>query len=730
WSYGAGTALAEFEVEYKDKVSPAVYVSFALAGSGAHKELANASLVIWTTTPWTLPANLAVAVHPRFEYALVETSGVPIVLAEPMIAGLRERLGLGAILARFKGSELEGLHARHPWIDRDSQIVTADYVTLEAGTGCVHTAPGHGQDDYVTGQRYGLEPYAPVDASGRFTAEVPEFEGQFVFDADAAIVTLLAKRGVLLAREEICHSYPHCWRCKRPIIFRATAQWFLSMEAGRLRERALEEIDRVSWIPVWGRERIHGMIANRPDWCLSRQRSWGVPMIALRCLECGESFTNETLALRAADIFEAEGSDAWFTRPLDAFVVEGTACPDCGAEHFERDEDILDVWFDSGVSFSAVIGADFGEDVVADLYLEGSDQHRGWFHSALLTSVATRERAPYRAVLTHGFVLDGQARKMSKSVGNVIAPQKIIQQYGADILRLWVCAEDYRDDVRISEEILKRLADSYRRVRNTSRNLLGNLVGFDPESERVPVVDMLELDRWALGRLDDFLARCRRAYDEYEFHIVYHALNNFCGVDLSALYFDIVKDRLYCSAPASLERRSAQTVMYDTLTVLTRVIAPVLSFTADEIWKAIPANGADASVFLTDFPNADPAWRDSALAGRWARLWEIRAEVTRALEHERKEGRIGHSLDASVLLTVGAADHALLSGLGTEELAAIYIVSQVELIGPREDDSVGVEIGAPRGAKCGRCWNFRESVGTHDGHPEICSRCQAVVAAS
>jgi len=690
----------------------------------------NPAIAIWTTTPWTLPANLAVAVHPGFEYALVETSGAPVVLAEPMVAGLRERLGLGEILARFKGSELEGLRARHPWLDRDSQIVSADYVTLEAGTGCVHTAPGHGQDDYVTGQRFGLEPYAPVDAGGRFTAEVPEFEGQFVFDADEAIVALLGERGVLLASEEIEHSYPHCWRCKRPIIFRATAQWFLSMEEARLRERALEEIDRVSWIPVWGRERIHGMIANRPDWCLSRQRSWGVPMIALRCLDCGESFTNEALALRAADVFEAEGSDAWFTRPLADFAPEGTACPDCGAGRLERDEDILDVWFDSGVSFSAVVEADFGEGVVADLYLEGSDQHRGWFHSALLTSVATRERAPYRAVLTHGFVLDGQARKMSKSIGNVIAPQKIIQQYGADILRLWVSAEDYRDDVRISDEILKRLADSYRRVRNTSRNLLGNLVGFDPERDRVAVADMPELDRWALGRLDDFLTRCRRAYDEYEFHVVYHALNNFCGVDLSALYFDIVKDRLYCSAPASVERRSAQTVMYDTLAVLTRVIAPVLSFTADEIWKAIPGNGPEATVFLTDFPDADPAWADTALAERWARLWEIRTEVTRALEHDRKEGRIGHSLDARVSLTVGQADHSLLSELGTEELAAIYIVSQVELIGPGQDDAVRVEIGEPRGAKCGRCWNFRESVGAHDDHPEICSRCQAVVVAS
>ncbi len=736
WCARCRTALAEAEVDYDEHGSTSVYVAFEViepAGVLAEHAELRPAVAIWTTTPWTLPANQAIAVHPDFEYVLVETEGRPVILAEGMVEGLRERLKLGAELCRLKGSELEGVRTRHPWIDRESGVVTADYVTLEAGTGCVHTAPGHGHDDYLTGQRYGLDTYAPVDAGGRFTSDVPEFEGTSVFEADEAIVELLSERGALLARQDIHHSYPHCWRCKRPIIFRATAQWFLSMSSGDLRDRALSEIDRVGWIPSWGRERIHGMIANRPDWCLSRQRAWGVPVTALRCRSCDDSFTSEAIALRAAEIFEEHGSDAWFTRPIEEFLPEGTACPDCKGTDLERDSDILDVWFDSGVSFSSVVEADHGEGTVADLYLEGSDQHRGWFHSALLTSIATRERAPYTSVLTHGFVLDGESKKMSKSLGNVIAPQQIIKQYGADILRLWVAAEDYRDDVRISEEILKRLADSYRRVRNTARNLLGNLAGFDPQRHRVAVSDMPELDRWILGRLADFVGRCRKAYDNYEFHVVYHALNNFCAVDLSSLYFDIVKDRLYCSSADSLERRSAQTVMYDTLDVLARVIAPVLSFTADEIWKSIPGAERADSVFLTDFPEIDPAWVDEGLAGRWSRLWELRHEVTRSLEFERKEGRIGHSLDARVELAVGSDDQRILSGISLEDLAAIYIVSEVDVV-PAEDNAskdrsteVEVKVETARGAKCGRCWNYRETVGQHDDHPEICDRCHAVV---
>jgi len=675
-----------------------------------------------------LPANLAVAVHPQFQYALVEAGSRTVVVARDLVDGLRDLLSLGEELAFVEGRELEGCEARHPWIDRSSKIILGEHVTLEAGTGSVHTAPGHGHDDYVVGQKYGLETYAPVDERGCFTDEVPEFAGQFVFKADPAVIDLLEARGALLARQEIEHSYPHCWRCKKAIIFRATDQWFLSMDHQRLRERALEMIDAVRWIPRWGRERIHGMIANRPDWCLSRQRSWGVPLVAVQCRGCGRAVTSEKLALHVAELFAREGSDAWFERELADVLPSGFTCPECGGRDLERVSDILDVWFDSGVSFSAVVEADHGRAARADLYLEGSDQHRGWFHSALLTSVATRDRAPYAAVLTHGFVLDGNGRKMSKSLGNVIAPQQIIEQYGADILRLWVSAEDYRDDVRISDEILKRLADSYRRIRNTTRNLLGNLYDFDPDTDRVVRTELEPLDQWALTRLDSLVRRCRKAYEDYEFHVVYHALNNFCSVDMSALYFDIVKDRLYCSGAKSRERRSAQTVMYDVLQSLAGVIAPILSFTAEEVWAAIPTGDRAASVFLADFPEPAAEWRDDELTARWDRLWEIRAVVTRALEEARKSGRIGHSLDARVVVSAAGPTRELLEATGHDQLAAIWIVSQVELRDGDNANELAVSVEAPRGAKCGRCWNYDEEVGLHRDHPEVCGRCHAVVA--
>jgi len=731
WCASCRTALAEAEVDYDDHTSTSVYVAFPLAGdlgplapyAGLHP-----AIVIWTTTPWTLPANLAIAVNPALRYALVERDGGAVVVAADLVDGLRKLLALGEVKATLAGAELEGLLARHPWIDRDIPLILGDHVTLEAGTGAVHTAPGHGHEDYVVGSRYGLDTYAPVDATGRFTSEVPEFAGQFVFDADAGIVELLRERGALLASHAYDHSYPHCWRCKSPILFRATEQWFVSMEHDGLRRNALEAIERVAWIPRWGRERIHGMVASRPDWCISRQRTWGVPIIALRCSGCGSVHSDAELVRHVAALVETEGSDVWFTRAPAELAVPGTVCRACGATKFECETDILDVWFDSGVSYAAVIEPTFGADAVSDLYLEGSDQHRGWFHTSLLTSVATRRRAPYRAVLTHGFVLDGSGRKMSKSLGNVIAPQEIIKQYGADILRLWVAAEDYRDDVKISDEILRRLADSYRRVRNTARNLLGNLYDYDPARDAVPYDDLLELDRWALGRLSDFLTRCRRAYDAYEFHIVYHALNNFCSVDLSALYFDIVKDRIYCSARDSRERRSAQTTMYAILDALARAIAPVLSFTAEEIWLAKPGESTQASVLLCDFPEPEPEWSNVALATRWERIWEIRAEVTKALEAQRKAGEIGHSLDARVVLSVSDADRVLLEGIGLQGLAYLFIVSQVELAEGAAPAGLTVEVTQAKGAKCARCWNYSTAVATHEDHPLLCDRCYAVVS--
>jgi len=734
WCASCRTALAEAEVDYADHRSTSVYVVFPIpapTGPLATWRETNPAIVIWTTTPWTLPANLAIAVHPGHVYALVAAPGNrSFIVAEEMLEGpadLRRRLGLGDILARFSGRELEGQRARHPWIDRDSPVCLGDHVTLEAGTGCVHTAPGHGQEDYVLGQRYGLDVYAPVDAAGRFTDEVPELTGRSVFDADAEVVRILEEHGALVASAPYDHSYPHCWRCKNPVIFRATDQWFLSMEANELRTRTLREIDRTRWIPTWGRDRITGMIANRPDWCLSRQRAWGVPVIALRCKNCGRSGTDAALARHVAAIFDTEGADAWFCRPIEDLLPQAYACPGCHARSFERETDILDVWFDSGVSYAAVIESAYGAETIADLYLEGSDQHRGWFHSALLEAVATRDRAPYKSVLTHGFVLDGDGRKMSKSLGNVVAPQKIVQQYGADILRLWVAAEDYRDDVRISDEIMRRLADSYRRIRNTARNLLANLYDFDPSRDTVNYASLAELDRWALGRLAALIERCREAYEAYEFHVVYHALNNFCSVDMSALYFDIVKDRVYCSAARSPERRGAQTAMIEVLSALARIIAPIMPFTADEIWRSMPGRCADDSVLLGEFPVAAPEWADAALEERWDRVWRVRTDVTKALEERRKSGAIGHSLEAGVRITLPPEEAAALREVGVEQLAAVYIVSSVEI---RAEDGVSeltVEVVPPGGAKCARCWNWLPTVGTHSDHPELCDRCHSVV---
>ncbi|MFN2378557.1 MAG: isoleucine--tRNA ligase [Candidatus Binatia bacterium] len=734
WCASCRTALAEAEVDYDTKQSTSIFVAFPIEAKGPLAAFADRRpfIAIWTTTPWTLPANLAVAVGPEFSYSLVESGDRTLVVATELVEALSKLFPIGATLATFAGKELEGLKARHPWIERDSVVILGDHVSLDTGTGCVHTAPGHGHDDYVIGRKYGLEAYAPVDAGGCFTSEVPEFQGQFVFAADKGVLDLLTARGVLLAEEAIEHSYPHCWRCKKAILFRATDQWFLSMEDKDLRRRALAAIDGVRWIPAWGRERIHGMISGRPDWCLSRQRAWGVPIVAVHCRGCGNVEATGELARRAADIFQKEGADAWFARPVTDFLPSGHACASCGGKDFERETDILDVWFDSGVSFAAVVEREFGPDAIADLYLEGSDQHRGWFHSALLTSVATRDRAPYRAVLTHGFVLDGEGRKQSKSLGNTVAPQDILKTYGADILRLWVASEDYSDDVRISEEILKRLADSYRRIRNTARNLLANLADFDPATSDVPYAERRELDKWILGRLDDFLTRCRRAYDLYEFHVVYHALNNFCSVDLSALYFDVVKDRLYTSGRDSAARRSAQATMHEILLALVRVIAPVLCFTADEVWRAMPAaqrreTGGQDSVFLTDFPMADPAWKNDELLGRWERLWEIRGLVTKAIEEHRRDGRLGQSLEARVAIAASGRDATILGAVGERGLCEMFIVSQVDLVAGEGETVVTIE--KARGGKCARCWNFSEAVGTVAGHAELCDRCHEVVAA-
>jgi isoleucyl-tRNA synthetase len=742
WCPSCATALAEAEVEYEELSSPSIYVAFSLVAP-LPEVLApfadrKPEIAIWTTTPWTLPANLAITVHPSLEYVLVEATGRALVVAGGLVESFAKAIGERnpRILTRFPGRALENARARHPWIDRDSLIVLGEHVTLEAGTGAVHTAPGHGQEDYEVGLRYGLDVYAPVDAQGRFTSAVAEYAGQRVFDADAGIVTRLRESGRLLHAEMLPHSYPHCWRCKNPVIFRATDQWFISMENAGLRRRVLEEIDRVRWIPQWGRERIRGMMETRPDWCISRQRNWGVPIVAFYCSACAEPLVSRAIADHVAALFEREGTDVWFARVANELAPPSTRCTKCGGTELRKEEDILDVWFDSGVSHAAVLERRRELRSPADLYLEGSDQHRGWFHSSLLTCVATRDRAPYQAVLTHGFTVDAAGRKMSKSAGTGLSPQEIIDKHGAEILRLWIAAEDYRDDVRISQEILGRLVEAFRRIRNTCRFLISNLYDFDPARDAVPASELLELDRWALARMQLLVERCRQAFFDYEFHVVYHALNNFCSVDLSALYLDIAKDRLYCSAAHGPGRRSAQTALWIILDRLVRIMAPILSFTAEEIWGFVPALRTLApSVFLGDFPSFDPSQADPALLERWEQLLAVREAVTKSLEEARQGGRIGHSLDARVLLQY-PPDGALASLLGDRiaELPTLFIVSQVELAHdlPEASESplmpgLRIAVERARGTKCARCWNYRTSVGSIVEHPTICGPCAAAL---
>ncbi|MBI2371036.1 MAG: isoleucine--tRNA ligase, partial [Deltaproteobacteria bacterium] len=639
------------------------------------------------------------------------------------------------ILAYAKGAELEGLTYRHAFYDRVSPILPAEHVTLEQGTGLVHTAPGHGQEDYELGLRHGLDIYTPVDDLGRFTADVPLFAGQQVFKANPAIVATLRDRGMLLKDELLDHSYPHCWRCKHPVIFRSTQQWFIALDHAGLRQRALDQILKVAWVPPWGKDRIYAMVENRPDWCVSRQRAWGVPIVVFYCQGCGQTVLDEAVIAHVAEQIRQEGADLWFARSAAELLPTGYACPRCGGQAFEKERDILDVWFDSGVSWAAVLEARPNLKWPCDLYLEGSDQHRGWFHSALLTAVGTREQAPYRTVLTHGFVVDGQGRKMSKSLGNVIVPQEVIEQHGAEVLRLWVAAEDYREDIRISAEILTRLVEAYRRIRNTARFILGNLYDFDPERDAVADPALEELDRFALLRLSRLIRRVRGAYETFEFHLIYHALHNFCAVDLSAFYLDVLKDRLYCSHPHDPARRSAQTVLNRTLRALAQLMAPLLPFTAEEIWSHLPGV-REESVHLTGFPDPSPQAEDPVLEACWERLLKVRGEVYKVLEAARQRKEIGSSLDAQVIL---AADGST-AGLLREQLAqlpALFIVSQVSLDGPADGPWVesaeveGLRIQAlpASGRKCARCWTYSEVVGRDTTHPELCARCARVVRA-
>jgi isoleucyl-tRNA synthetase len=749
WCATCTTALAEAEVEYHDHTSPSIYVKFKIEEdfSDIHSSLTGDKLyvVIWTTTPWTLPANLAVALHPDFIYATVEVDGDIWILAKDLVEKVMEETGIEdyKIITTFSSQDLENRKCRHPFMDRDSLFVLADYVTTEAGTGCVHTAPGHGTDDYLTGLRYDLDILSPLDNEGVYTAEAGPYQGRKVPKVNSDITSDMAGTGALIHESALQHSYPHCWRCKKPVMYRATPQWFISMENNQLRSKALEAIEQVKWTPEWGMQRIYSMVEGRPDWCLSRQRTWGVPITVVSCKSCGEVVKDKALVEKIDELFLKEGADAWFSHEVTDFLEEGTQCTGCGGTDFIKEEDILDVWFDSGVSHAAVCEERTELESPADLYLEGSDQHRGWFQSSLLTSTGTRGRAPFKGVLTHGYVVDGQGKKMSKSVGNVVAPGEVIEKYGAEILRLWVSSEDYRDDIKVSDEILKQVSDSYRKIRNTIRYMLGNLGDFDANRDSVAFADLPELDRWALAKFEQFRLKVKNGYEKYEFHSIYQGLNYFCGTTMSSFYLDILKDRLYVSGTDSHLRRSAQTVLFTILDGLLRLLSPILSFTSEEAWNYLHSveskDPLRNGIFFTDFPlSIDVSGCDDKMMEKWERLIKVRSEITKALEIARRDKVIGHSLEAEVLIGTEGDLTAFLED-EWDTVKEISIISELSPLneknavdGPlfKSEEIAGftIQIQAAEGRKCERCWIRSTSVGENTSHPAICDRCGEVVA--
>jgi isoleucyl-tRNA synthetase len=806
WCIHDQTALAEAEVEYQQHTSPSVYVKFPLVSDPASIDPALAGrkvfFLVWTTTPWTLPANLGIAVNPDFEYAAIENNDEVYIVAHELVGAVAAKCGLTEshvcdgeavarepkVLALFPGAKLDRLECRHAWLDRPSLVMLGEHVTLggeadaeteldvrdardkratsKAGTGCVHTAPGHGHDDFVIGQRYGLEVYCPVDAAGRFTSDVEHFAGERVFEANPKIVELMKREGSLLFSEDYVHRYPHCWRCKNPVIFRATPQWFISMDAsaddaeldedgrarsnfteneveapGSLRAGALREIERVRWIPAWGRDRMRNMLKGRPDWCVSRQRVWGVPIPVFYCASCNEAVADPAVVNHVADIFERESADAWYALEARELLPEGYKCAKCNGADWAKETDILDVWFDSGSSSIAVLEHRDNLRWPADVYMEGGDQYRGWFNSSLMVGLAVHDAAPYKTVLTHGWVVDGQGKAMHKSVGNAVPPEDVVKESGAEILRLWSASTDYTEDVRCSPEILQRVSDGYRKLRNTARFALGNLDGFDAWRDSVPEKEMLEIDRWALAELNLVTRSVLEAYENYEFHVVYHALYNFSTVTLSARYFDIIKDRLYTAAPRSLARRSAQTALYIIADALARMLAPILVFTADEIWENLPpvseGNARPASVHLAEFPAARFS-NDTQLLTDWEQIFQVRDEVLRGLEERRASKVIGSSLEARVIVSAYGKRYQLLKR-HSDQLRYVFIVSKVDLVekvGILDDplyeppnDIFAVEVDRfAEGVKCERCWNYSTRIGESSRYPTVCERCVEALA--
>jgi len=741
WCIDCETALAEAEVEYQEDESDSIYVLFRLKDSkGLFPVDQDTYVLIWTTTPWTIPGNLAISLHPNYRYVLAQLDGKKVIVAEellPQVAALKGEKQ-PPILGSWKGSELEGIRCFHPFYERDSLVILGEHVTLEQGTGAVHTAPAHGTEDFEVCQRYGIPVLSLVDGQGRFTSEAGIFSGMLVWDSNEFVISELENRGLLYEKGKITHQYPHCWRCKDPLIFRTTEQWFASIDG--FRKEALQAIEEVQWIPSWGKERIHNMIADRSDWCISRQRVWGVPIPIFYCEDCNATVVNDETISWLQKLIAEKGSDVWFERPADQLLPPGFKCPSCGKQNFRKETDTMDVWFDSGSSHMAVLEHRPELRWPADLYLEGSDQHRGWFNSSLSTSVAVRGRAPYKAVLTHGFVVDEEGRKMSKSLGNVVLPQDVIKKYGADILRLWVTSADYRNDMAVSEKILGQMSDAYRKIRNTFRFLLGNLYDFDPEKDALPYEQLSLVDRWILFRLHKLIQRVTRAYEESDFHIVYHAINTFCVLDLSSFYLDVTKDTLYCSAANAPERRSIQTVLYEACSVLARLLAPVLAFTTEEVWGHLPgAKQKYESIYLAPMPTVNRDYLDPELEALMEKVLQLRDEVAKALEAARQQKVIGPSTEADISLYPEDEETFAFLKKVEKELPSIFIVSGVKVNEVWEaapegafktegDLSANIVVEPAHGKKCTRCWLFKESVGTFAEHPELCERCYEVVS--
>ena len=741
WCPHDETALAEAEIEYQDEPCSSIYVKFAVTDDKGVIEKAigtkeNVYFVIWTTTTWTLPGNLAISVNPFFEYDLVKVpNGEIYVLAKELVNSVMQPAGIEPweVLATLLGPDLEMMKTQHPIMDRESVIITGEHVTLDAGTGCVHTAPGFGADDFIVCQKYNIPIIVPVDGKGYATEDAGKYAGMYYEKTTPIILDDLRACNALLAIEDIVHSYPHCWRCKNPIIFRATEQWFCSVDA--LKDDAVKACHEITWLPGWGEERMTSMIMERSDWCISRQRIWGVPIPIFFCKKCGKPLVNEQTIKLVSDLFREKGSNAWFEMDASEILPSDIHC-ECGCGEFDKETDTMDVWFDSGSSWAAVIEQREGQPIPVDVYLEGNDQYRGWFQSSMLTAIATKGIAPYKTVITHGMIVDEERQKMSKSLGNGISPQEILDQYGADILRLWVSSADYRQDMRISKEMFKHLAQNYLKIRNTARYILGNLEGFDPKTDMVAYNDLCELDRWALMKLNDLVAKVIKGYDDYEFHVVLHAIHNFCVVDMSNFYLDVIKDRLYCEEKNGVLRRSAQTAMYEILDALVRMIAPILCFTADEIWQAMPHRDGDdaANIVLNAMPKVNPAWAFAEEASsKWDKLIALRDDVNKALEEARKNKVIGKPLEAWVTVYADDETAALLETVPADELAALCIVSKLRVIRGNgegmQGENLPVQIAIERasGDKCERCWMYVDSIGQDSKHPTLCARCAAVV---